>query len=140
MSKYNKYRSLAALSGDFNGDAAGTTASGTGLPLRNVEHGSLSVYADISAYTNTFTIAGYWEVSDDDSTYIKVVPLNNAAIVVFATGTGAAVTADVVVSCPSECWGWKYARFTVIAGVTTGANAADSYALTYRWLESSNWV
>ena len=133
------YRSLSALSGDFNGDAAGTTASGTALSLRNVQQGTLSAYCDISALTNTLTISGYWQVSNDDSTYIKVVPTNNAATVVFATGTGSAVTADVVVPLPAECFGWKYARFQCISGVATGGNAADSYAVTYRWLQANDF-
>jgi hypothetical protein len=58
---------------------------------------------------------------------------------VFATGIGTAVTADVVVPLPPACWGWKYARFQCISGVTTGGNAADSYAVTYRWLQDTDF-
>jgi hypothetical protein len=130
-----QYQALTALSGDFNGDAAGTTASGTALATRTVEPGTLSAYFDISSKTNTFTIAGYWEVSDDNTTFRRVYPLNNAATVVFATGTGSAVTYDGVIAAPLEVYGWKYVRATVVAGVTTGADAADSYAIYYRWLK-----
>lgn len=128
------YRSKAALSGDFNGDAAGTTASGTAVTMRTVEPGTLSAYFDLSAFTNTMTISGYFEVSNDTSTWIRVYPLNNAANVVMTTGTGSAVLYDGVIGFPLECYGWKFARATVVNGVATGASASDTYAITYRWL------
>lgn len=129
-----RYRSKAALSDDFNGDAAGTVKSGTALVMRTVEPGTLSAYFDLSAYTNTMTISYYWEVSNDNSTWIRVYPFNNAATVVATTGTGAAVLYDGVAGCPQECYGWKYARASCVNGVATGASAADTCAITYRWL------
>lgn len=128
-----QYRSLAALSGDFDSDAAGTTAEGTALSMRTVEPHTLSAYFNLTANTNTLTIAGYWEVSDDNSTFYEVAPLNNAAKVVMTTGTGSDVDYDKVIECPPGCYGWKYVRAAVVSGVATGA-ADDTYAITYRWL------
>lgn len=127
------YRSLAALSGDFDGDAAGTAANGTAVALRNVEPGTLSAYFDVSATTNTATITGKFQVSNDNSTFIDVAPMNNAANVALTTGTGSAVTGDKVLPVPQEVWGWKYFRGVCVLGGTTGA-ATETYAVTYRWL------
>jgi hypothetical protein len=136
----NQYRSLAAASGNFNGGAAGTHLHGTALRLENVKPGSLSAYFDTTATTSTLTISGFWEVSADNSTWVDVSTLNNAALVAITTGTGSAVTGDKVIPFPDGLLGWKYARATAINGVTTGATA-DAAVITYRWLneQSGGW-
>lgn len=127
----------AAVTGDFDTDAAGTVAAGTAIPTNLIAPGTLSCLFTVDAETDTITIEGRWQVSDDNSTYYSIGPMNNAANVVLATGTAgadAAVTRCLV--CPDAALGWKYVRPACVSGVVQG-NAVDTYSMTSRYRKHS---
>lgn len=115
-------------------DVTATTVTGmTATRTAHIEPGTLSVDANVVANTNTLTITIIWQVSQDDSTYITLTPVNNAANVVLATGTGSDVAARKVFPGPESISGWKYVRAAVLCGVATGT-ADDTYTLTQRYV------
>lgn len=123
----------AAVTGNFDGDAAGTVDGGTTIPMNSVEPGSLSAEFTVDAETNTITLAGIWQISDDGSTWLTVSPENNAATVVLATGTaGADAAVTKVLSAPAACYGARFARAAVQTGVTTGTTS-DTYSIKNRY-------
>lgn len=95
---------------------------------------SLSALVTVDAETSTFTFAGKWQVSNDNATWVDVTNgPQNAAAVVLATGTGgadAAVTRSY--EAPATVYGWRYARFALVCGGTTGA-AVDTYSIGYSY-------
>lgn len=128
-----RWRSHAAVTGDFDPDAAGTVYGSQAISTANIAPGTLSCLFTVDAETNTLTIAGKWQVSDDASTWYDIAPTNNAAVVVLATGTaGADAAVSKVLPAPSEIMGWKYVRAAVQNGVTTGG-AADTYSMTLHY-------
>jgi len=127
-----RYSIGVAASGDFDSDAAGTTAGGTALHTQRVKAGSVSALFTVDAETNTITLAAKIQVSDDNSTWYDFAPLNNAATVVLATGTGGADAAvSKVIEVPEAASAWKYIRGAVVSGVTTGAST-DTYSIQLR--------
>ena len=97
-------------------------------PLPNTLYAK--VYA--KATTSTLTLTGKWQVSQDGSTWIDVVPFNNAASVILVTGTGSAVTATKAFDAPSAAHGAKYVRFALVSGVGVGAGlSVDEVSVTY---------
>ena len=118
-------------SGTFASADAGTVKAAAALQTNSIRLGTLSAYFDVTANTNTLTLTAKWQVSDDNSTWIDLAPLNNAANVVLATGDGSGVDADKVIGAPTEIWGWKYVRAVVVSGVASGS-ASDTYAIAYR--------
>lgn len=98
-----------------------------------------TLYAEVyaKATTSTLTLTGKWQISHDNSTWIDVVPQNNAANVVLVTGTGSAVTATRAFDAPSAVYGSKYIRFVVVSGVGVGAGLGqDEFSITYGWMKS----
>lgn len=123
----------AADTGDFDSDAAGTVKGGTSLAMTSVAPGTLSCLFTVEAETDGITMTLGWQVSDDDSTWYNIVPLNNVAFTVAATGTaGDDPAISKVIACPAEAWGWNYARPTVTSAVQTGA-ATDTYSMGVRY-------
>lgn len=126
---------FSPASGTADGLAAGSVLAGNALMVNDggrQKAFAVSALVSVDCETNTLTMAGRWSVSNDGSTW--VVATNgpqNASGVVFATGTGGA---DAVVArafeAPEAVYGWRFARFEVVTGVTTGA-AADTYAISY---------
>jgi hypothetical protein len=124
-------------SGNWNGDAAGTDKNGATLSLSIAMVSSLAAHVVVEAETDTLTITGRWEVSNDDSTWYTIVPSNNAANVILATGTaGADTPVTRVVVAPDQIYGYRYARYTVTNGVATGATT-DTYAIGYSFIKRS---
>lgn len=112
---------------------AGTTTGGPTLVMHNVEKDTLSVLAVVEAETDTLTIEGQWQVSNDASTWVDVMPSNAAADVVLATGTaGGDPVVTVCLVAPKALYGWRYGRFAVINLVATG-NAVDTYRIGYNY-------
>jgi hypothetical protein len=126
------------LSGNLNTNVAGTTEGGTfatggavaiGTNTQKISH--LSALIGVLAETNGITVTPVWQVSNDDSTYVDAAPSNNAANVVFATGTAGADTAvSACISAPAAVYGWKFARCAFRNAVQTGA-ATDLYSVGY---------
>ena len=122
-----------AVTGNLNTLVAGTTTAAGTLPVELMEPHSLSAEFLVDAETDTITISGIWQVSDDGSTWVDVKPENNAAIVVLATGTaGADAAVTVVLSAPPAVYGARFVRAAVRNAVATGA-AADTYSIAYRY-------
>lgn len=124
------YNTLA-VTGNFDGDAAGTVAEGSAVVMGRIMHGTLSALVTVDAETNTLTMTAKWQVSNDDSTWVDIVAPNNAANVALATGTaGADAAVTKVISAPDAAYGWQYARLAIVSGVVTGA-ATDTYSMSY---------
>jgi hypothetical protein len=129
--KYN----VSAVTGNANTLASGSTIAGNSVMMgqnaRKVR--SLIALVSFTAATSTLTATGVWQVSNDGSTWVNAVPSNNAANVTFTTGTAAIKTASI--EAPQGVYGWKYARFTFLTGVTTGA-AGDLYSIAYSYWQN----
>src|SRR6185312_1951752 len=116
---------------------ANTLVSGSVIPGNAVFNGNnfqkvdrLTALVSVTAATSTITFTGKWQVSSDNSTWVDIVGGNNAANVTFATGTATIVTKAL--DAPQGAYGWKYARFVLVTGVTTGG-ASDLYSIAYSY-------
>jgi hypothetical protein len=96
----------------------------------------VSALVTLDAETDTITLEASWQVSNDDTTWYDVIPLNNAAQVVWATGTaGADASVSAVLPMPPACDGMRYARIAVTPRVTDGL-IADTYAVGYNLIKA----
>lgn len=127
---------VSGSSGDFTVSAQKNgKAIFMGSSVRKVSN--LSCIAIVLADTNTLTLTGHWEVSNDNSTWQTATVENNAANVALATGTAGADTAvTTVVTAPEAVYGWRYARYCVVPGVTTAASI-DTWNLAYSYRQLS---
>ncbi len=123
----------------MTGIAKGTTTGGPTLDLRLVKAG-LSALVALDAETATLTLEAFWEVSNDAVTWYEVPPYNNAAFVVWATGTGGAdPTITKVLPAPEAVQsGVRYARCSVRNLVADGL-IADTYRIGYNF-EKDDYV
>lgn len=141
MTYPSKWVSIAGGSGDLTAaPAAGSTTGGTAISTASLVPGSMSCLFTVDAETNTLTLTGKFQVSDDGSTWYDLAgDAQNPANVVLATGTGGADAAvDRVLPVPMAAFGWKWVRAAVVNGVATGA-AADTYVFTFRALRYSGF-
>jgi hypothetical protein len=135
-----RWTTVAGGSGTLDTVVVGTTTGGTAISTSDMQMGTVSCLFVVEAETDTVTITGKFQVSDDNSTWYDLAgDAQNPANVVMATGTGGA---DAVISrvlpMPSAAMGWKYVRAaTVIAGAT-GA-AIDTYAFTWKYRKFSGF-
>lgn len=116
---------------------AGASGTTIGLPSvsmvrENVETGTLACTATIGVTTNTLTVSGRWQVSLDDSTYVDCAGSNNAAAVTIVTGSGVLQTVTKSYEAPAGVYGYPYARFAILTGVTAGG-AGDTYLGSYSY-------
>jgi hypothetical protein len=119
--------------GNLDTNVAGTVEGGSTLLMANVEKGTLSATVTVDCETNTLTMYGEWQGSNDNSTWYRVRPANNAVEVVLATGTGGAdASVTVVLSAPDGVYGFRYGRLGIRNEVTTGA-AVDTYSIGYNY-------
>lgn len=126
-----RFDSLKTTS-NLNGITAGSTV---GMATVDVGDGarqkirSLAANVTVTAATSTLTVTLKWQVSNDKSTWTDVVNgPQNAAGVVFTTGTAAAKSA--VVEAPATVYGFRYCRLSLVTGAATGG-ASDTYAVGY---------
>lgn len=129
--RYNAHSS----SGNADTLASGSVIGGTAVALGDNSRQkvrNLSALVTVDAETSTFTFAGKFQVSNDNSTWVDVANgSQNAAAVVLATGTaGADAAVTKMYPAPEAIYGWRYARFALVTGGTTGA-AVDTYAIGY---------
>lgn len=128
-----RFQRQAAETGNLDANTAGTVTGHSAISTTNIAAGTLSCLFVVDAETDTLTIAGSWQVSDDNSTWYDLVPSNNAATVVLATGTsGADATVSKCLVCPDNALGWKFVRPAVTCGVTTGT-VNDTYSMQVRY-------
>lgn len=128
-----RYNALAT-SGNFNGLSA-TAVNGTAVEMGDNARQkvrNLSALVDVDCETSTMTMTGFWQVSNDGSTWVTVTHgTQNASGVVLATGTaGADANVTRVFEAPQAVYGWRKARFSIINGVAAGAST-DTYAISY---------
>lgn len=123
---------VSGVSGNANTLASGSVIAGNAifLGVNFQKVASLSALVSFTAATSTLTATGKWQVSNDNSTWVDAAGSGNAANVTFATGTAAIVTKSI--DAPIGVYGWKYARFAFVTGVTTGA-AGDLYSIAYSY-------
>ena len=127
----NNYLDTGAV--DMNTIVAGVITGGPTLDMTKVRQdlNTLSALVSLDMETNTITGWAYWQVSNDDTTWVDIAETNNAAVVIWATGT---VGADALVTkclpAPDAVYGWRYARVCVVLGVTNGVTN-DIYRIGY---------
>lgn len=141
MSFPARWSSASGGSGDLTAaPVAGTTTAGTALATAGIEMGSLSCLFTLLAETNTITLTGKFQVSNDNSTWYNLAgDAQNPANVLLCTGTAGADTAtSVVLPVPPSALGWKYVRPAVVNGVATGASG-DTYAMTFYFRKFSGF-
>lgn len=124
-------------SGDLDTNAAGTIEGGTAVQMGDNARQkvrNLSALVVVDCETSTLTMTGLWQVSNDNSTWVTVTNgPQNAAGVVLATGTGGAdASVTRCFQAPDAVYGWRYCRFAIQNGVTTGA-AVDTYSISYSY-------
>ena len=123
--------------GNFNGVNAGSAVAGNAVFLgENTRQKavSLSAVLVVDIETSTLTATALWQVSNDNSTWLDLAYTpNNAAAVVIATGTGGAdPTVTKVIPAPDAIHGYRYARISVVMGVTNGTTN-DTYEIGYTY-------
>lgn len=128
----SQLRNYLPATGNLNTLVAGSQVNGTSFLVSDSTKPKVKqIWANISvtAATATITIAGKWQVSLDGTNWIDVANgSQNAASVVLATGTSAAVTKAV--PAPEGVTAWGFCRYSLVTGVATGA-AGDLYSIAY---------
>lgn len=114
----------------MTGIVKATTTGGPTIQMSDVKVDTLSALMTLVANTNTLTLEAFWEVSNDGVTFVEVPAYNNAAWVVWVTGTGAPVSKTALLAAPSSIYGWRYARASVRNQVANGL-IADTYRIGY---------
>lgn len=110
-----------------------TSAASVVLSTRLFEPGTLSCEFTLLAETNTLTLEGRWEVSDDASTWVDMPHQGNAAVVALGTGTAGADSAVTkALPAPPAAVGYNYIRPVVVNRVATGA-VGDTWSMTLRY-------
>ena len=130
-----QWTTVSGGSGDLTATpAAGTTTGGTAVPTASAQPGTMSCLFTLLAETNTLTLTGKFQVSDDNSTWYDLAgDAQNPANVLIATGTAGADTAVTrVLPVPPAAVGWRYVRAAIVNGVATGATG-DTYVLSFRY-------
>lgn len=122
--------------GTATGVAAGGQVNGTsmfvGTSQRTLEH--LSAVVTALAETDTITLASKWQVSNDASTWFDIAhePQNPAAVVLQTGTTGTETAVNVVIPAPRGLYGYKWARSSMVVGVTTGTDD-DTWSIGYSY-------
>lgn len=119
------------VSGNLNGLVAGSVVAGASLNVGDSVRSKVkntSALVSVTAATATLTVTAQWQVSNDNVTFVPMFGSNNAAPVIFATGTAAIKTAAI--DAPIGVIGWRWARVVLTTGVVTGASG-DLYSISY---------
>jgi hypothetical protein len=115
----------------MTGIVKGTVTGGPKLTMSMVKPDTLSALVTVKADTDTITLSVLWEGSSDGNTYYEITPTNNAALVVWGTGTaGADAAVTKLLQAPEAAYGVPYARCSVKNLVADGL-IADTYAIGY---------
>ncbi len=127
---------VSSATGTFDTVIAGADVTGAAVFMGNIQPKvkNLSAKLVLDVETNTITISGVWQVSNDNSTWVDVANgSQNATAVVMGTGTaGADASITKVLQAPDAVYGWQWARLAMRVGVTTGA-AVDTYTISYAY-------
>ena len=119
---------ISSLTGNINGNVAGTAEAMSTVHNAQVRPGTLSATMVIDAETNTITMEAGWQVSADSVTWVTLaLAPNNPAAVVIATGTGGADAAVTVnIPAPASVAGHRFVRAVIINRVASGLTADTS--------------
>jgi hypothetical protein len=130
--KYN----VSGVSGNANTLISGSVIAGNAIFMggnfQKVDE--LVALVSVTAATSTITFTGKWQGSNDNATWVDSVGANNAANVALATGTATIVTRAL--DLPYGAYSWRYVRFALVVGVTTGA-VGDLYSIAYNYKQLS---
>ncbi len=112
----------------------------TAFECRQAQAHTLSCELDYDILTNTITFTATWQVSKDGTNWINHATVqNNAASVVFATGTGAQVAGKLIIGAPDGVYGFPYARCVVTSGTGSGQGAGkDDVTFSFNYVKSFN--
>lgn len=134
-----------AVSTTLNGTSHvtnGGVVGGNKVTLNNVVVGSLSAYLDVIAKTNTMTLTGKWQVSQDGTNWRDIELTGSSGVAssntprILSTGTGSAVEAKTVLPAPDMVYGYRFCRVCVVVGVADSADPADAWAYSYSYQRS----
>lgn len=121
-------------SGSFALGPLGAAKNMTALETKYVTGGTLSARVYWSVYTNTMTITGKWQGSDDGGTTFRdIVSGQNPAHVVLQTSTG---TGAKYIEAPQCINGLTHVRFSLVSGVASGTSG-DTYSMKYNYVYKS---
>jgi hypothetical protein len=128
---------LTAVTGNLDGNAAGTREGMGSVSMHRVLDGSLSALLEVDCETNTMTMFAEWQVSLDGSAWVLCSNgTQNAAAVVLATGTGGAdPLVTRVLEAPASVYAYPYARLALRNEVAAG-NTVDTYSCRYAYLRA----
>lgn len=117
----------------MTGIVKGTITGGPTIDLRLVK-GGLSALVALDAETNTITLEAFWQVSPDGTNWYDVAPYNNAAFVVWATGTaGADATVTKVLPAPDCVYDGVRCARVVVRNLVADGLIADTYRVGYNF-------
>lgn len=130
-------RTTSASTGTFDGITVGSQVNGAVIEMRDVtKRKADNLVADVVALaqTDTLTLTAKWQVSNDNSTWIDVAnEPQNPSGVPFATGTaGADASVEKSFGSPECINAWRWARFAIVVGGTTGA-VQDTWSVAYNY-------
>jgi hypothetical protein len=130
-------RGIVAIAASTNfPSGAGTVLSGAAIVTDAVAPGTLSARVTLTAQTTGITAHAKWQVSDDGTTWYDCVPVNGAANVALATGTGGVDTATTVVVPENPgVFGATYARIQLYVA-TQSAATGDLGSAKYYYREN----
>lgn len=124
---------------------AGTITSAAALVLaprlsQNIAADSLVMNVSAAITTSTIVVATVWQVSDDNTNWRTIYPLNGAAYVnVAVAGTGSLVTTTYCQSLAGYNFSKQYVRAACLNTVATGG-AGDNITISYGWRRAFNSV
>lgn len=124
----------AAQTIDLTVVTTGTVGAGSTIDTSTIDpERGLSAKFVLLAETNTITLSAIWQVSDDNSTWVRIKSTDDITPTVVGTGTAGADTAvTVVLPAPHGVYGWRYVRAGILVGVTNGASG-DTGTIAYRY-------
>lgn len=129
--RYNAHQSAPVL----NTLVSGSVVTGNAVSVGDIQRQKafyLCAQVSVTPATASLTFTAKWQVSPDNSTWTDVSNgTQNAASVVLATGTSAAVAR--VIPAPTEVYGNKFARLALTTGgATAGVSDVCSIGYNYR--------
>ena len=120
----------------FTGAAPQSVTAGSVL-MGSVAVGTLSANVYVLATTNTLTLTGKWQTSQDGSTWIDHIASTGAEPSALVTGTGSAVTKTRAISAHPSIYAYPYARFTIVSGVGSGGGlGVDEASISYNYVQA----
>lgn len=119
------------------GVTTGNTTSTAGLILQpkganNIAADSLCANISAGITTTSLVVVPQWQVSNNGTTWTTLLPMNGAAYVALATGTGSLVTTTYALSAAGLNLAYPYVRLAVVSTGATGA-AGDNVTVSYNW-------